>query len=318
MQETTRNGMKFCTRFLVLLFLFLPCMMQAQQASVSAKLDGAQIVIGDRAKLFIEAQQPQGTRLEWASLPDTFNSLEIVEKGKIDTIPQNGFTLYKQRLLLTGFDSGAFVIPAFTFSAIPQTGNAYTLQTDSFLLTVSTVPVDTSQPFKPIKGIMNVQSDWRDYLPYMLLGAAILALIAGIIIYLKKRKKKMPVAPPLPAISLQQKTLLELDALEAKQLWQKGKVKEYYISLTDILRDYLEARFRIHAMEQTTDELLSQTARHNQLRKYHDALATILRTADLAKFAKAQPTQPEHIQTLEATRDFVKNTPLPTSETLQQ
>lgn len=297
--------------FLAFCFCLVGCLniAQAQQATVTARLDGAQIVVGDHARLFIETQQPQGTTLSWAVIPDTFNSLEVVERGKIDTLSQNGLTVYKQRFLITGFDSGLFKIPSFTFTAIPQGGSPYTVNTDSFALSVSTVPVDTTQPFRPIKGIMAVKGSWLDYLPYILLGAALLGIILGIIIYLKKRRKPVPPAPKAPVETLQQKTLRQLNELEKQELWQKGKVKEYYIALTDILRIYLEERFRIHAMEQTTDELLEQAYRHTDLSRYSSELATILRTADLAKFAKAQPLPVEHTQAMELTIELVRNTP---------
>ena len=294
--------------FLVLICFGVIATTKAQQATVTARLDGAQIVVGDRARLFIEAQQPGGTNLAWAAIPDTFNSLEVVERGPIDTVAQNGLTVYKQRLLITGFASGLFKIPSFTFTAIPQGGSAYTVNTDSFALSVSTVPVDTTQAFKPIKGIMAVKGSWLDYIWYILLGAAFVAVITAVVFSFRKGKKIIPVATA-PQKTLQQKTLEQLQELEQQQLWQKVRVKEYYIALTDILRVYLEARFKVKAMEQTTDELLEQAQRSRELVGHTSTLATILQTADLAKFAKAQPLPAEHTAAMELTKQFVQVTP---------
>jgi hypothetical protein len=49
--------------------------------------------------------------------------------------------------------------------------------------------------------------------------------------------------------------LKELDKLNQKKLWQSGEVKSYYSELTDIARTYIELRYKIPAMEKTTDEL---------------------------------------------------------------
>lgn len=294
------------------LIIFFPIMVSAQQqATLTTRLDGAQLVVGDQARLFLELQQPAGTRIDWAKIPDTFNSLEVVERGRIDTLSQNGLTVYKQRLLITGFDSGAFTIPSFQFTATPDAGQPYTLQSDSFQLGITTVAVDTTKPFRPIKDIVAVPASWLDYLPYILLGAVLAGVIIGIIIYLKKRKKPEPKPAFIPGETLQQRTLRLLRELDEQQIWQRGQVKEYYVALTDILRQYLEARFKIMAMEQTTDELLEQANRHTVLVRHREQLSQILRTADLAKFAKAQPLPAEHVQAMELTQSFVIQTPQP-------
>lgn len=283
----------------------MPGKLFAQDAKVNARIDARQITVGDQVRLFIEADNNNGTgRLQWAVIPDTFNTLEVVERGKIDTSKQGDVTVYKQRLVITGFDSGVFNIPSFQFAVIPNSGNPYTVQTDSFPLTVQTVPVDTTKGFKGIKGIIYVKSSWRDYALQITGGLIVVALIAFIIIYFM-RHKKVVIKPQGPPESLQAKTMRLLNELEAKQLWQKQQVKQYYVELTDIVRSYIEERFSTPAMELTTDELLYKAQFHKELQPYHDLLATILHTADLAKFAKAEPLPQEHIDAMEKAKQIV-------------
>ena len=111
--------------------------------------------------------------------------------------------------------------------------------------------------------------------------------------------------PQGPVESLQDYALRLLTELDAKQLWQKRQVKEYYVELTDIVRGYIEKRFSTQAMEITTDELLDKVQVHKELRQYQEILSDILHTADLAKFAKAQPLPQEHTEALEKARQFV-------------
>jgi hypothetical protein len=298
------------------LFSFISTSAFAQgDATVGARLDARQITIGDQARLFIEARtNPSSCRLQWAAIPDTFNSLEVT-KGKIDTIKEGGFITYRQRLLITGFDSGIFKIPAFVFPVIPNTGTAYTIQSDSFQLLVQTVAVDTTKAFKGIKGIINVKSSWHDYIGYIVAGWLALLIIAGVIIYLTRRKKPGLLLPRKPEKTLQEITLGKLAALEAQQLWQKNKVKEYYIELTDIVRSYVEQRFQTPAMELTTDELLDKAHQHSELVPYYEPLSVILHTADLAKFAKAQPLPAEHVSAMDHAKEFVATSkPKPVTE----
>lgn len=301
------NRIKFTYRLLALLpVLFMTTLVHAQ-SSVSAKIDARQITIGDQVKLFIDVKQASGEKIAWAVLPDTFNSLEIVEKGKIDTIKNGNDVIFKQRLLITGWDSGMYTIPAFSFTAIPSSGTPYIINTDSFALIVQTIPVDTTKPFKPIADILPVEMSWKDYIWYILGALLAIGLVIFLIYYFRKNKAvKAPVyAPPAKVETANERALRMLEELEQKELWQKGQVKLYYTELTDILRKFIEERFHTQAMELTSDELLQVIQKHKDMMRYSDTLAIVLRTADMAKFARAEPLPQEHVDAFEHTKQFV-------------
>lgn len=307
---------------LVCLLLLMQRTADAQSASVKAKIDAQQISVGDQVKLFIEAaHNPKQERLQWAVIPDTFHSLEVVERGKIDTVSQGDLVTYTQRLLITGFDSGSFKIPAFAFSIIPVSGSAYTLPTDSFEVLVQTLPVDTTQPFKGIKDIIPVECSWLDYL-WLIIGALIAVVLLATAIHYFRKNKKVAIPPPTPkkpVESVDAKALRLLEELERQQLWQANRVKEYYSQLSEILRSYIEDRFQTPALELTTDELLHKAQSHREMGLHYDRLSIILTTADLAKFAKAQPLPYEHTNTMELTKQFIIQTrPAPVINTQSQ
>jgi hypothetical protein len=278
-------------------------------AGVVTKLDPPQIMVGDRARLFLEVtNHPSKGTLYWSQIPDTFNSLEVIEKGKIDTITNGDVVTYKQRLLITGFDSGVFKIPSFYFALRSSAGDSFYIQSDSLNILVQTVAVDTTQAFKPIKNIIYVKASWLDYLWYIVGGVLLLAGIVVLTVYLARRKKPVPVIPEGPKETLQEEALRLLNELEAKQLWQNDKIKEYYVDLTAIVRGYIESRFLTAALELTTDELLQKVQVQRELMPHYTLLSAILHTADMAKFAKAQPLPQEHIDAIDKARQFIKGT----------
>lgn len=278
------------------------------QASIQTKIDAQQIVLGDQARLFITATiDTTKTRLRWASLPDTFNTLEIVEKGKIDTGRQGATVIYKQRLLVTGFDSGAYLIPRFTFLVQNNNGTVDSLFSDSFRLMVNTVAVDTTKPFKAIKGIVSVETTWLDSLPLIIALLIGIALIVLVVIYFIKNKKLAQLQKaPEKAETYHEKTLRLLQELDNKQLWQQDKTKDYYTELSEIIRQYIEIRFKTPAMELTTDELLRKAKKHREMTSFRSSLKPLLEAADLAKFAKANPLPEEHIEAMELALNFVR------------
>jgi hypothetical protein len=289
-----------------------------KDASATAVIDAMQISVGDRAKVFITVSHNSKTsKIVWPVLPDSVNQLEVVEKAKIDTTVHGNEVVYKQRLLVTGFDSGVFVFPQLDVKVIPNGDSAYTLHTDSFRLLVQTLPVDTSKAFKPIKGIISISTTWRDYLGYIIGGIVLLIVIIIVTVMLTKKLAKKTVVPVKkgPTESIQDITLRKLEELDKKNLWQQDKIKPYYTELTDIVRQYIEERFNTPAMELTTDELLYKAKVHRNLQPYRALLEQLLRTADLAKFAKAQPLPEEHIAAIESAREFIgKSKPAVQSE----
>ncbi len=291
------------------------------QPQVRAYVDARRITIGDQVKLWLEIKPAsKNDKIIWPGVPaaDSLHGLEIVEKGKIDTVNNKDTFLLRQRLLLTGFDSGRYYIPSFTFQVIAN-GQTTVLQTDSIPIEVQTIAVDTTKAFKPIKNIVEVKFSIWDYW-YIIL--AILLLIGFCIFFwiyfYKNRKVKTPVISKVPPEKAHEKALRLLKELKEKKLQEQGRSKEYFSELSDIVRIYLEERFDITAMEQTTDELLAMLKRQNEtrgeLRKVRPELKLILRTADLAKFAKANPLPEEYNACMDAAMEVIKRTQVKTEE----
>ena len=68
---------------------------------------------------------------------------------------------------------------------------------------------------------------------------------------IKRKKKPVPIdekyllAPHVWAFK-------ELEKLEKEKVWQQN-IKEYYSRLTDVARTYIELRYKVPAMEKTTE-----------------------------------------------------------------
>jgi hypothetical protein len=138
----------------------------------------------------------------------------------------------------------------------------------------------------------------------------VVLVILAIYFFLIKKKKKEPVIKMRlkPTIPADEAALEALETLRLKKLWQSGRVKEYYSEMTDIVREYIELRFSIRALEMTTDEISSsirQVAVNGQAR---EKLVSTLTLADLVKFAKEQPMPMENDLCLNQCIDFVRET----------
>jgi hypothetical protein len=305
------SAVKIIFSLLISVILSLPLIhVHAQQnlpVTAKASIDSTAIKIGEQFHVTLEATADPATRLVWAEVPDTFNHLLVVNRSKIDTLKQQGKNRYRQQITLTGFDSGHWKIPAFDFKIVSRDTAAQNtnLRTDSLLILVNTVSVDTTKPFKPIKQIRSVPFNILAYWPYILGAVILLAILAYFIFFRKKKpsekpKKIIPQEPPY------EQAIKNLHTLEKEKLWQNNRVKDYYTRLTDILRVYIERQFEINAMEQTSDELLQNIKPITKLNQQQDNLKYILQTADLAKFAKLQPSAEEHETSIKKAYEIVE------------
>jgi len=283
------------------------------QVKATAKTDARQIEIGDQFHLFLEVSVPNGSgKLSWAKLPE-MQGLEIVDTGSVDSALNGKDLIYKQKLTLTGFDSGVYVIPAFDFPVVEPSGNVVNIPTDTLSLLVSTIPVDTAAAIKPIKDIEEVERDWWAYWPWFLAGLAVCVVIVFLLIRIFKaisRKRKAPKNAEKP----DQKALRLLQELKTMPVEGEDGQKQYFSMLTQVIKDYIEARFGISIAEMTTDELLKVAKQNNELRPLRTELKLIFRTADLAKFAKATPGTEAQDLCLDAAVLLVRKTPIAREE----
>ena len=252
---------------------------------VSIEVDTTKIRIGEQLNYQIIVENAE-TAVQFSKFQsDSLGKIEVVESFNIDTLKNRLIKKYK----LTSFDSGRYVIPKQPIFIWNQP-----YYTDSIFIDVATVAVDTTKQkmytIKAIQGEPYTFDDFKSYL-WWVLGFLILT---GIILYFIFRKKETPeeIIAKIPPYELALKRLIELDN---KQLWQKNKIKKYYVELTDILRSYIERELNIPALESTTDELIETITDFNtssSLKIPEDTinkLRKLLREADLVKFAKFKP-----------------------------
>lgn len=304
--------------FLFALFtLVLAATANAQDKPIAtAKLDSSEITIGQPVKLELSIQYrgDNGKRIQvlWPEIADTLRKeVEVISLGKIDTIvDKNDPFLFKQTQIInvTSFDSGYWAIPPFKFFA------GDTIFTDPLLLQVSTVTVDTTQAIKDIKEPYEQTYTWIDWLKdnmlivWISLGAILVIVIFFLIIRYTRKVKPVMVEVEIPKIPAHIIAFEKLDKLKTENLWQSGKLKLYHSQLTDILREYIENRFKIQALEQTTDEILSGFKRVAIDDESKSKLKQVLILADLVKFAKEQPLPTENDQSMVNSYDFIHGT----------
>jgi hypothetical protein len=295
-------------RFTLVFMLAMAVALNGQDIRVSSKLDTTRMLIGDQVNLWINIEHPEGMKVEFPVMGDSLaGKIEVMSASKPDTISKaNRMWKLRQRLVVTSFDTGFFVIPPFSF----RFGND-SVRTQAMSLEVFGMPVDTTKGITDIKLPYEIKVTFAEVLPYIIVGLLLIAIAILLIRYYRKRKAvvvvhEKPAPPPIPAHIL---ALEQLDELVREKLWQQGKIKLYYSRLTDIIRQYIELRFKVPAMEQTTEDIIRDFTQAGHIsEKIRGELKVMLELADLVKFAKWQPEAADHESSQQSAYDFILKT----------
>jgi hypothetical protein len=285
---------------------------QSQSIKVDAHLEKATIPLGDQTKLHLTVRFNVKDTVNFPKLADSLLAkVPIVSVNKPDTsFDKNDISIetIDRSYTITSFDTGQYVIPQYEFKT-----KEGVLKTAELVLTISPVAVDTSKGVYDIKQPIQVSYSWLEWIkdnwPKVAFPILAVLVIIGIIWYLRKRpKKEVPVKPAEPEKPEHIIALDKLYALRDQKLWQQDRAKEYYSEMSDVMRDYLERRYGIHANEQTTDEIFASLRYMDITEPDRAKLKQILVLADLVKFAKEKPLAAENEQSISNAIDFVMTT----------
>ena len=245
----------------LLLVLVLGLCVEAGAAELEARAatDTSDYRVGDWIAVRVELRHPAGTTFQML-FGDSLGPYVVLDRQAFEPVDS---TETRTALVVARYDSGTVALPPLEFLAsVPGDTAVRRVSTTPLPLTVHTLPVSAQDSLRALKEPLSI--------PYTLaevLGAlgVLAALVAGGYILYRwyRRRKKAPVEPVAqgPAKPPHLIALEELGAVKARRLWQQGHAKEYHSEVTEVLRRYFEHRFGVRALEETTEEILSGSAR---------------------------------------------------------
>lgn len=311
--RTSRDCLYCITAVALLIILGLTGASFAQNARVSASSDS--VTVGDRFQLHIAADYPDGMT---PVLPDL--SRGDTTLGDLTIIKQIGFP---QRSTSRDGRTDSITYEVATFALdtarVPPIDIAFAEEGDT--VRASSEPLDIKvgslvrESAEDIRGITPLATFPQPLWPWVLGGGLALALAAAALYLLLRKSEDEEAVPEArnPDIPPYAEAITRLQELEATDLETLETPKPFFIELSDLLRSYISRTTAVHARELTTYELVDRLDRTDgppkniYTRRRIGRINTILRLADLVKFADRKPGPDDSRSALDATRKTIES-----------
>lgn len=275
---------------------------EAAPVRVTAAIDSTVVEMGSRATITVTVADParSGAIVGLPEPNTTLGDLDIIDVTA-DTLPAG----YEYRLTIQAFTPGVMTMAPFRYAV-----GADTAESDILTLKVNPVGLDSLTTINPMDSITAAPSRWYDWIPvwtlWVLLGLAVAAI--GICLWLIYRKHGTLIPRAAKPVDPYREAMDALEGLRRRKLAESGHEKEYYTSLVDILRRYLDRRFGINAMEMSSTQILTSLHDNPETRGDQPRIRQILELADFVKFAKVRPIPEDNIKTYNGVVQFVEST----------
>lgn len=273
---------------------------------LDAKVSESQILIGQRITITysIDAGKadkirftPKSNEIEARAVSENGNlssegtNFEIVDDFKDTFIVNQDDKKWIGQYVVTAWDSGLFLLPGPNVIVNDST----LIFPDVNVACYLTDPVDgvdlydirenyAEVPSKPFTIIGFLKTHWW-WMTILILGILVFILYRR---HLKRKKELEDIEEERP-VSLKERTLIAIQALEDAKLWEQGRLKEHFVELSYILRSYLTSRYSISLLEKTTYETTLILTRKGLEKETVDVIIRILSQSDMVKFAKSEP-----------------------------
>ena len=278
----------------------------------------ATVTVGEPLQFTIEVVAAVGVDVVMPVLDKDFGTFEVRAAQTPPDVPVPEGRRWRHTFMVDSFAAGKNELPAVTVtfvdgrpeSATPAGPIEGELTSDPLPVTVRSVLAADQGELE----LRDIRTEVRDFVHGPMAGlwpaalAVLLGLTVAVLAVLISRRRRRGDAVQ-PVITADEWARARLDELQRAGLVEHGRVHEFYVRLSDIVRQYLERRFDLMAPERTTEEFLREARAGTVLGDEHkDLLTGFLRAADLVKFALHEPSVSESGLALTAARRFVEET----------
>lgn len=277
--------------------------------------DETPFTIGDQVKLRLEVVHPTNSQVVLPQLETQWGAFEVLAQTAPETRDnEDGTATTGKDIIVTLFQPGSFQTPSLVVTHRKSDGSIEELAAPVIPVSVSSVLTEelSLRDLKP-QAELPLPPLWPWVVGGLLLTMVLTGLMVGIGLILYHRRQKGLLVPQMvaPVIDTRPPHVIahaELDRIEALNLPAQNQVKEHYSLVDACLRRYIEGRYQIPAMEQTSGEIRFAFKQAGIPTRAVNSFMAIFFESDLVKFARYVPPVEEVSHLIGKARAIVDTT----------
>ncbi|UCF64226.1 MAG: hypothetical protein JSW33_16965 [bacterium] len=282
--------------------------------TVRAEVDKAVITIGDRITYALTIEYESHLKIEQPGPGANLGQFEIKDYTIHEPLKKDGMISQTFDYEISVFDTGTFSIPPFpvAFAESDTSRDYQIIQSEPIEITVNSVLTAEDSEIRDLKPPLDIPANYGRLVITGVIIIISVVLIFSLLYYFRWRKKGIPLFRREPVRPAHEIALHDLGTLaeEWRELYQQGEFKQIYTRISEILRRYLENRYFVKALEETTAEIRDSLTDINLETELQNQVMEVLEYSDLVKFAKYVPSE-ENIQAnLKSAESFIHSTKL--------
>ncbi len=209
-------------------------------------------------------------------------------------LTQDGFIHHHVRIVAAAYKTGTLTFPPVQLKLRTAAGKQISVSSSPIKIEIQSVLSEKNRDLKDLKK----QAEMPEPVRWALWLTVLLALIVlGIFAWFlwKRRNRQAPSVPSAPPQDLLKLAESDLRELLARGFPEDGRVKEFYVLLSEIVKRILEAGYGINTAERTTSEIIDALGRASGPSPENmERIESFLLHCDMVKFAKYIPAKAEH------------------------
>lgn len=282
---------------------------------VNAIVDKTKITIGEKVLFKIRIDSPEETEVLFTDISDKLKDLTVVDSGSKETDAketggEEGGITQERWYILETFTIGTSFISAIEIKHKKKGEDKIRVaKTPEIFIEVVSLLDEGASDIRDIRPPVPLKKNYFRLYIIIAIAFGALGIVGGIVLFLYRRKHRKRIEFVPEPLSAHEIAYGELENLKALGLTTKGRIKEYYYRLSNIVRHYIENRFRLMAPERTTEEFLAEMITTHKLEQRHKQLiSNFLEHCDLVKYAKYGPDNQEIEEAFDSAEKLVDET----------
>lgn len=326
-QKLLRMSPLWLALLLGLLFVG-PVLAQSPDADVDffavQPANGHPYTVGDHITLRLEVRHPANSTVDLPNLDPEWGDFEVVNQTGQDTVTNNdGTAITRKDYVVSLFAPGSYQTPPLVVTHhVPGAAQPEELGAPVIPLKIDSVLIEGDTELRDLKAQADlpVPPLWPLFVAGVVALAAVIGggYLAGQWAYNRWWRKIPAELFPQPVIDTRPPeviALTELERIETLNLPAQQRFKDHYSLVTDCLRDYIERRYQIPALEQTTQELQNAFRFSAVPGTITGVFLDMFYSSDLVKFARYRPNTDDAYQLVPRARQIVASTTPPPEPT---